>query len=130
MYIQTCYTISVYDWLPQLRWVRYTEEISRDGVSWLVSCHIPLSSQDIGVASCHCSPTGVLETHDDGERDGSPLALMSRSRGNGDAGGDELGMVRRVDWRGDIWRYWFTCFVREGTLGKLGGLRAGILEKK
>lgn len=77
---------------------RLVEEFPRDGSSWLVRHHVPFSSQDPGVAGCHCSPMGVLETHDDRERDGSALTGLSRSWGNRNTGDDGLRVVRGVDW--------------------------------
>lgn len=99
-----CYTVTVYGWLSQLRWVllwleyRLVEEFPWDGYRWLVRCHITFSSQDSGVVGCHGSPVGILETHDNGQRDGPALMGLSRNWGNRNAGDDGLRVVRRVDW--------------------------------
>lgn len=67
-----CFTVTVYSWLSQLRWVEYrlVHEFPWEGYGWWVRSHITFFSQDSGVAGRHCSPVRVLETHDDGERDG------------------------------------------------------------
>lgn len=70
------------------------EEFPWDGHSRLVRCHVSFCSQDSGVAGRHGSPVGVLETHDDGERDGPTLAGLSRCGRNRNAGKDGLGVVR------------------------------------
>lgn len=79
-------------------WYRLVEEFPRDGYSWLVRCHITFSSQDSGVAGCHCSPVGILETHDNRQGDGPALTGLSRNWGNRNTGDDGLRVVRGVGW--------------------------------
>lgn len=80
-----CFTIAVYGWLSQLRWVllvhRWVKKFPQD---WhrLVRPHVPFSSQDSGVAGCLSSPVRILEAHDDGEWNGSALTRLSRSGGD------------------------------------------------
>lgn len=54
------------------------------GYSMAVQTHIPLGIQGPGVEGRRC-PVGVLEPHDDGERDGS---VLTWGLGGGGAGGD------------------------------------------
>lgn len=130
-----CYTIIVYGRLSQFRWVllwieyRLFEEFPRHGYSWLVGNFISFSCHS-GLTGCHCSPVGVLETHDDGQRDGFVLTGQSRRWGNRNPGDDGLCVVRGVDWGRNFLRYRYTCVAGEWSMGILLGFRAGILERK
>ena len=82
----------------QLLGQRLVEEFPRHGYRWRVRCHVAFPSQDSRVAGDQRSPLGVLETHDDGERDGLTLTGLCGSRRNGNTGDDGLRVVRGVDW--------------------------------
>ena len=73
---------------------------------------------------------GVLETHDDGERDGPALAVLCVGRGYRDPGADRLRVVRGVDRGRHIGRYRCTGVTGEGVLVELVWLRTRILEER
>lgn len=73
---------------------------------------------------------GVLEAHNDGERDGLALARLSSSRGNGNAGDDGLRVERGVAWGRNIWRHGYARVTGQGSVRIVDSWRARILEEK
>lgn len=73
---------------------------------------------------------GVLETHDDGERDGPALTGLSRHRGDGNAGDDGLRVVGGMEWGRNIWRHVHARVTGKGSVGIDERLSTRILEEK
>lgn len=102
-----CHTIAVYAGLSQLRWEwlrqegGLVEKLPRHGHRRLVGAFSTCS----GVAAHHGPPVGVLETHDDGQRDGLVLTGLGGGWGNRNTGDDGLHVVGGVCRGGNIGSY-------------------------
>ena len=126
-----CITITVYGWLSQLRWVEYrlVHKFPWEGYDWWVGSHITFF-QDSGVAGRHRSPVRVLETHDDGERDGLAWTGLSGCWRNRNSGDDGLKVIGGVERGWNIWRDWYPRVTGERAMRILERFRERNLGRK